>query len=90
MARVHVSDQVWADFRASAYPRPLNFVLGELVGREVERYRSRRIREGLVDDRELIEALDRARDLQEDLVTIIARLERLDATWPSPAEKFPP
>jgi hypothetical protein len=89
MARVYVSDEVWAEFRASAYPRSLNFVLGELVRREVERYHSRRVREGLVDDRELIEALDRARDFQEDLVAIIARLERLGATWPPPAE-FPP
>lgn len=89
MARVYVSDELWADFRASAYPRPLNIVLGELVGREVERFRSRRVREGLVDDRELIEALDRARDLQEDLVAIIARLERLDARWPT-GGMFPP
>jgi hypothetical protein len=90
MARVCASDEVWAEFRASAYPRPLNIVLGELVRREVERYRSRRVREGLVDDRELIAALDRARELREDLVAIVARLERIDARWPSPAERFPP
>ena len=38
----------------------LNVFLAELVEREVDRYRARRIREGAVDDRELLDA--RARD----------------------------
>lgn len=87
MARVHVSDEVWAEFRLAAYPRPLNFVLGDLVGREVERYRSRRLREDQLDDEELVEALDRARELHGDLAAVIARLERrLDRTGPDQSD----
>jgi hypothetical protein len=46
------------------------------VTREVERYRSRRLREGELDDREVVEALDRAREQQQDLQAIVERLER--------------
>jgi hypothetical protein len=52
-------------------------VLGELVTGEVQRYRSRRLREGQLDDRELVEALDRAREQQAELVLIVERLETL-------------
>src|SRR5918997_952004 len=76
MARVQVDDATWADFRALAGYRPVSEVLGELVTREVERYRSRRLREGELDDRELVEALDRAREQQADLMAIVERLER--------------
>ena len=81
MARVHVADDVWADFRILAGDRPIAAVLGELVTREVSRDRSRCLREGELDDRELIEALNRARASRADLETIVARLERrLDGT----------
>jgi hypothetical protein len=76
MARIRVSDEVWADFRTSAGLTPLNVRLGELVKRDVERYRSRRLREGQLDDDELIDALERARDLHGDLATLVERLER--------------
>jgi hypothetical protein len=76
MARVHVSDAIWAEFRTVAFPRPLNVVLGELVGREVQLHRSRRLREGQLDDQELVEALHRARELHGDLAAVVARLER--------------
>jgi hypothetical protein len=76
MARVQVADDVWAGFRSLAGDRPIAAVLGELVTREVSRDRSRRLREGRLDDRELIEALDRARASRADLETIVARLER--------------
>ena len=75
MARVHVSDAVWSEFRADA-TTPLNLRLGELVTREVDRSRSRRLREGRLDDAELIEALERARELHADLAALVARLER--------------
>ena len=79
MARVHASDEVWAEFRTACYPRTINVVLGELVAREVERQRSRRLRQGQLDDVELVEALGRARELERDLSAIVARLEsRLD------------
>ncbi|MGH2989278.1 MAG: hypothetical protein ACRDMA_05330 [Solirubrobacterales bacterium] len=75
MARVHVSDAVWAEFRSAA-STPLNLRLGELVTREVDRHRSCRLREGQLDDAELVEALERARDLHADLAAVVARLER--------------
>jgi hypothetical protein len=77
MARVAVADDVWADFRAAAGHRAISEVLGELVEREVARYRSQRLRDGQVDSRELLEALDRARQQQEDLAALVARLEAL-------------
>ena len=76
MARVQVADEVWADFRSLAGDRPIAAVLGELVTREVTRDRSRRGREGQLDDRELVDALDRARTTQAELETIAERLER--------------
>lgn len=75
MARVQVDDATWADFRALAGYRPVSEVLGELVTREVERYRSRRLREGELDDRQVVEALERAREQQADLMAIVERLE---------------
>jgi len=77
MARVQVSDDVWSEFRAGAGNRPISEMLGELVTREVERHRSRRLREGEIEDRELVDAIDRARVQQADLAEIVARLERL-------------
>jgi hypothetical protein len=75
MARVVVADDVWADFRAAAGYRPVSEVLGELVEGEVRRYRSQRLREGALDGRELVEALERARLQQEELAAIVERLE---------------
>jgi hypothetical protein len=77
MARVHVADEVWADFRAAAGHRPISEVLGELVTREVDRYRSRRLRDGQLDPREVIDALERAAQQQAELAAIVERLERL-------------
>src|SRR4051812_42968454 len=77
MARGQVADDVWADFRASAGHRPLSEVLGELVTREVDRYRSRRLRDGHLDPREVTDALARADQQRADLEAIVERLERL-------------
>lgn len=76
MARVRVSEEVWADFRAAAGQAPLNLLLGKLVEREVDRYRSKRLREGTLDDAQLLDALERAAELQADLAALVARLER--------------
>jgi predicted DNA-binding protein (UPF0278 family) len=59
-----------------AEPHTISTVLGELVEREVDRYRSRRLRAGQLDDTELVELLDRARELRDDLAVLVARLER--------------
>jgi predicted CopG family antitoxin len=77
MARVQVADDVWADFRAAAGQRSLSEVLGELVTREVDRYRSRRLRAGQLDPREIAAALEYASKQQADLAVIVERLERL-------------
>jgi len=44
----------------------VSVVLGELVTREVQRHRSRRLREGEIEDCELVDAIDRARVQQAD------------------------
>lgn len=75
-------DDVWADFRDLAGSRPVAILLGELVTREVRRHRFERLRGGQLDDREVLEALARAREQQADLTAIVERLERLRrAEW---------
>jgi hypothetical protein len=77
MARVQVSDEVWADFRTAAGNRPISEVLGELVSREVDRYRSKRLRQRQLEPSQLVDALEDARRQQQDLAVLVARLERL-------------
>ncbi len=52
-------------------------LLGRLVTREVERYRSRRLHDGQLEPDQLLEALERARQQQADLEAIVERLEAL-------------
>ena len=92
MARVHVSDEVWAEFRRAAGNTPMSQVLGRLVEREVERDRVRRIRSGTVDDQIVLDALERARELHDDVAAIIDRLERRAAppvplSWEEPGQQ---
>jgi TorA maturation chaperone TorD len=75
-ARVKVSDDVWADFREATRNSSVALVLGELVEREVDRHRARRVREGFADELELFEALERAQELHADLAELVKRLER--------------
>jgi len=75
-ARVNVSDEVWRAFRDVVGNESIAAYLGRLVERAVERDRARRVRDGAVDDLELLEALERARELHSDLAAIVARLER--------------
>ncbi len=76
-ARVKVSDDVWADFRAATRCSSVAIALGDLVSRaEVDRYRARRVREGSADEQELIEALERAHELHAELAELVKRLER--------------
>ena len=92
MARVHVSDEVWAEFRRGAGNTPMSQVLGRLVESEVERDRARRIRSGSVDDKIVLDALERACELREDVAAIIDRLERRTAppvppSWDEPGQQ---
>jgi hypothetical protein len=75
-ARVKVNDDVWADFREATRNSSVAVALGDLVTREVDRYRARRVREGSADEQELLEALDRAHQLHADLAELVRRLER--------------
>jgi hypothetical protein len=76
MARVRVSDDVWADFRGAAGSRSLASLLAELVEAEVRQYRRERVAAGAVEDRELVAALAEARELHANLTAVVARLER--------------
>jgi hypothetical protein len=79
-ARVKVSDDVWTDFREATRNSSVAIALGELVTREVDRYRARRVREGSAAEQELLEALERAHELHARLAELVKRLERrLDA-----------
>ena len=77
MARVQVDDATWQEFRGIAGFQPISEILGELVEREVHNARSARLRDGRLEDREVVDALDKARELQADLAAIVARLESL-------------
>ena len=88
MARVHVADEVWAEFRRAAGNTPMSQILGRLVEREVERDRVRRIRSGTVDDQIVLDALERAIELHEE--AIICRLERhavRPPNWDEPGQQ---
>jgi translation initiation factor 2B subunit (eIF-2B alpha/beta/delta family) len=67
---------VWTDFRAATGNSSVSIALGDLVTRKVDRYRARRVREGSADERELLEALERAHELHVELAELVKRLER--------------
>lgn len=75
-ARVKVSDDVWTDFREATRNSSVSITLGELVTREVDRYRARRVREGSADEQELMAALERAHELHAELAELVKRIER--------------
>ena len=72
MARVRVSDEIWAAYRAGLGATPVSLALGELVRREVARSARR-----TASDLEGVRiALEDARQLSDELAALIARLER--------------
>jgi hypothetical protein len=75
MARVQVSDEVSAAYRASLGATPVSVALGELVRREVGRAARRSASDA--DGARL--ALEDARQLSDELASLIARLERTTA-----------
>jgi hypothetical protein len=75
MARVQVTDEVWTAFRAGLGTIPVNVALGELVKREV----GRKARRSANDAAGIQVALADARDVADELTSLIARLERADA-----------
>ncbi len=71
IARVQVSDEVWAAFRARLGTTPVNAALGELVRREV----GRKARRSADDASGIRIALADAREVADELQEMIARLE---------------
>jgi hypothetical protein len=71
IARV-VSDEVWAAFRAGLGTTPVNVALGELVRREV----GRQARRSANDAGGIRLALADAREVADELASLIARFER--------------
>jgi hypothetical protein len=73
MARVQVSDETWASFRAGLGITPINVALGELVEREVGRQRRR----AAGDAETARQGIEDARAVTEELEALIVRLERI-------------
>jgi hypothetical protein len=71
IARVQISDEVWATFRAGLGTTPVNVALGELVMREV----GRKARRSAHDADGIRLALADAREVANELSSLIARLE---------------
>jgi hypothetical protein len=86
MARVQVSDEVWAAYRASLGTMPVSVALGELVRREVGRAARRSASD--VDGVRL--ALADARQLSDELVSLITRLERATGAGAVPSAEHQP
>jgi hypothetical protein len=76
MARVQVSDEVWGVFRAGLGTTPVSVALGELVRREV----GRKARRSAGDAAGIQIALADAREVADELTSLIARLERKGST----------
>jgi hypothetical protein len=85
IARVQVSDEVWAAFRAGLGTTPVNAALGELVRREV----GRQARRSATDTHGIRVALADARLVADELASLIARLERAAAGDMRPGESEP-
>jgi hypothetical protein len=73
MARVQISDEVWAAYRAGLGATPVSVALGELVRREV----GRNARRSASDFQGVRVALEDARRLSDELASLTARLERV-------------
>jgi len=72
MARVHVSDETWAAFRAQLGVTPVSVALGRLVERSV----AQESRRSASDPQGVRVAIDDARTVAKELESLIVRLER--------------
>jgi hypothetical protein len=78
IARVRVSDDVWAAFRAGLGTTPVNIALGEMLRRDV----GRKARRSANDADGIRVALADAPEVSDELASLIARLERAAANEP--------
>ncbi len=72
MARVQITDETWAAFRAQLGTTPVSVALGRLVDREV----GRTARRSASDVEHVRVALEDAREVASELASLITRLER--------------
>jgi hypothetical protein len=75
VARVHVDEATWSEFRRAIGHRSIAEVLGRYVELEVARAQRDRLSGADITDRELTDALDRAAALTRTLQRITLRLE---------------
>ena len=85
MARVQVSDETWAAYRAALGATPVSVALGRLVEREVA---SRR-RRTAADGDGVQAAVTDARAVVDELQALIARLEMTSASRAAPSGAQP-
>jgi hypothetical protein len=82
-ARVRVTDDVWRTFRQACGARPVSEVLAGHVERDVAAWLAR---DEAMSDRELVDALGRARELHAAAEALVRRIEvRLAYTPPAAA-----
>jgi hypothetical protein len=75
IARVHVTDSTWSEFRRVIGDRSVAEVLGRYVELEVARAQHDRMSDADITQRELVDALERAAVLTRSLQHITERLE---------------
>jgi hypothetical protein len=75
IARVHVDDETWSDFRQAIGHRSVAEVLGRYVELEVARAQRDRLKDAEITDRELADVLDRAAAMTRTLQSLTLRLE---------------
>lgn len=85
MARVQISDETWAAYRALLGAAPVSRAIGRLIEREVASHRRRTA----LDADSVRAAVHEARLVARELETLIGRLEaaqlsRPDARWREP------
>jgi hypothetical protein len=89
MARVQVSDETWAAYRASLGSLPVSRAIGRLIEREVASH----CRRTALDADGVRDAVRDARLVAGELEQMVARLERAsgpEPTGPRPVDARPP
>jgi hypothetical protein len=85
MARVEVSDETWAAYRALLGSVPVSRAIGRLIEREVASHRRRTA----LDADGVREAVHEARVVARELETLIARLEMAERRDRPKAREMP-
>lgn len=74
-ARVTVDEPTWQAFKQITAGSSIGQVLGELVTRHVHHQQARQAKDGQLEDPQLLDALERAQQLQHDLSYLVRRIE---------------